>query len=182
MGNSGSSSAQPDCSAIKANTGQVKRFVIRPNNSMNAGTGVIYFVSLACLSFGIAGVFFFIGMWLILPFAGLEMAFLACVLYLCRQRSKRREVVTINDDSVIVSCGSSRLERRCLFKRAWAQVRLQAAPFRGHPRRLLIGSHGQHIEVGSYLSEPEKTSLANSLRETIDQKTRPAHLAVNPNQ
>lgn len=147
--------------------GHVRRFVIRPNDSMSAMASLSFFSSLACLSFVIAGTFFFLGMWLILPFAGLEMAALAFVLYLCHRRGKRREVVTVNDDTVVVSCGSVQPERVCLFKRAWAQVRLEPAPFRGHPRRLLIGSHGRHIEVGSCLSEPEKLALAGRLRETI---------------
>lgn len=146
---------------------KTRRFVIRPNGAMSARSSIAFFASLAFLSFTIAGTFFVLGMWPILPFAGLEMAFLASVLYWCHRRGKRREVVTISGDTVAISRGFTRLERVCFFKRAWAQVRIESSPFRGHPRRLLIGSHGRHVEVGSYLSESEKTALANSLRETI---------------
>ena len=146
---------------------QARRFVIRPNGSMSAKAGITLFVSLACLSFTIAGVFFFLGMWLILPFAGLEMAALAAVLYLCYCRGKQQEIVTVSKDDVVISRGRARPERVCLFKRAWAQVRLQPPPFRGHPHRLLIGSHGRHIEVGASLSEPEKIALLNSLQSCL---------------
>lgn len=156
------------------NADQTRRFVIRPNGAMNAKASIAFFTSLAFLSFAIAGVFFVLGMWPILPFAGLEMAFLASVLYLCHRRGKRREVVTISGDTVVISRGSTRPERVCFFRRAWAQVCIESSPFRGHPQRLLIGSHGRRVEVGSYLSEPEKTALADRLREAIHPRAAPA--------
>lgn len=104
---------------------------------------------------------------MVLPFAGLELFAVAACVYVAMGRSARCEVVSVDDQTVIVESGRRRAERRNEFKRAWVQVRLQASNHRWYPSRLTIGSHGKLVEIGSFLSEDERRRFARELTQRL---------------
>ena len=53
------------------------------------------------------------------------------------------------------------------FQRAWVRVKLEDAVVKGHPSRLIIGSHGRNVEIGSCLNEEEKRVLVVQLRRAV---------------
>lgn len=143
------------------------QFVIRPNRSLSWRGNQAVFACLAAACFGIAATFTAKGFWVILPFAGLEMLCLGAALYVCCRRLGKKEVISIDADEVVVTSGDGKHVRRRAFRRAWTRVALAAARFRGHPRRLLLGSHGRRVEVGACLSDREKGELAGALRHAL---------------
>lgn len=59
--------------ATGANTqNSLSRFVVTPNCSMSWRENKVLVAGLAIVSFGIAGAFAMRGLWVILPFAGIE--------------------------------------------------------------------------------------------------------------
>ncbi|MGH8503018.1 MAG: DUF2244 domain-containing protein [Gammaproteobacteria bacterium] len=142
-------------------------FVISPNRSLSWRGNQLFFAGMVIISFGIAGVWASMGMWMVLPFAGFEMLILGIALYRCCARSCWREVVSIAGRQVRIAVGRDRVERACTFERHWARVVLDKAAIRGYPSRLFIRSHGLQVEIGACLVDEERQTLAAALREAL---------------
>ena len=140
-----------------------RRFLIRPNCSLRWREVVRFYLAMMVVSFGIAVAFALQGAWLVLPFAGLEMAVLGAALYTVARRSYRWQVVSVHTDRIEIAEHGTGQQRLETFQRAWARVRLQPAAIQGHPSRLTIGSHGRRVEIGGCLNEEDKKYLAHEL-------------------
>ena len=143
------------------------RFLIRPNCSMPWRDVVRFYAGIAIVSMGIAVAFAMKGAWLILPFAGLEMLVLGVALYVVAQRAANWQEIAIEADNIRVINHSPKQEKKLSFQRAWVRVVLEDATITGHPSRLLLGSHGRNVEIGSCLNEEEKHELALQLRRAV---------------
>ncbi len=143
------------------------RFEIRPNRSMSWRAVKLFYAGMVSVSLIIAGGFAALGFWPVLPFAGLELLALGWALYACAQDSERREIVSVDSDSVAVEKGRRLRESSFEFVRAWTSVALAAPPIAWYPSRLVLRSHGREIEVGGFLTEAERTQLAIDLKRAI---------------
>lgn len=140
-----------------------RSFMIRPNRSLSWPDVVRFYLGMVVLSFTIALAFAMKGAWLILPFAGLEMALLGVALYLVARKGTNWQQVLIHGDAIEIAQQDSGRKQYLTFQRAWARVELKASPIKGHPSRLTIGSHGRCVEIGACLNETEKKQLARDL-------------------
>ena len=143
------------------------RFMIRPNCSLPWRETVQFYLGMVIVSFSIAAAFATKGMWLVLPFAGLEMLALGIAFYLVARRSMRWQMLNIHEDCVEIIEGVDKSVIRSSYQRAWLQVRLEAAAVRGYPSRLVLRSRGRSTEIGEYLTEVEKQLLAQQLRDVL---------------
>jgi uncharacterized membrane protein len=107
------------------------------------------------------------GFWPVLPFAGLEMAFLGWALRVSMARRHHRQTITVTDSDVSVEVRDRQHSVRHVFPRHWAQVKLRRPASRLHPSRLTIESHGRQCELGSFLTEAERRGLADQLQSLI---------------
>ncbi len=143
------------------------RVEIRPNRSLSWKGAQAVVCGIALVSFTIAGAFASLGYWLLLPFAGLEIAALAAGFYLASLRSHEREEIAIDEASVALRRGGRVLHTLFHAPRAWARIHLDPSRYRGHPSRLLLCSQGREVEIGAGLSEVERTRLARLLRDRL---------------
>lgn len=141
--------------------------VIRPNCSLSWRGTVAVFSSISLVSLVIALGFLAQGYWLILPFAGLELALLGAALYLTAWRSLQREVISIRGAEIAVERGHRQPEQTQTFPRSWVRIELTRPQHRGYPTRLLLRSHGREMEIGSCLNESERCRLAEDLRRWV---------------
>jgi uncharacterized membrane protein len=109
-----------------------------------------------------------LGAWLVLPFAGLELAVLAGGFYLSALAGHAREVIEIDGPVLRVLRGCSRLEEVIGLPANWTQVVLLRDPNGWYPSRLLLQCHGRAVEVGQELVETERDELASILRDLLD--------------
>jgi uncharacterized membrane protein len=137
---------------------------------------VVVFSSISLVSMVIALGFSLRGFWLILPFAGLEIAALAVGFYLGALRARLREVISIHGDLIAVQKGHRRPEQTLAFRRGWARIELAGPLQRGYPSRLLIRCQGREVEIGGCLNDSERSRLAAHLRRWI--APAPASLAA----
>ena len=107
------------------------------------------------------------GFWPVLPFAGLEMAFLGWALWVSLDRRFHRQTITVTDSDVSVELRDRQHSVQHVFPRHWAQVKLRRPVSRLHPSRLTIESHGRQCELGSFLTEAERLGLALQLQGLI---------------
>lgn len=140
-----------------------RRFVIRPNSSLTWRNAKRY-LALQGAVVGLAALpMVWMGGWLVLPFAGVELLGLTVAFYLVVLRTHRIEVVTVGEERVAVERGLHRPEERGDLPRAWTRVVLDRPEGVLGVCRLFLRAHGQQLEVGASLTAPEKEHLARAL-------------------
>ena len=145
-----------------------RRFVIRPNQSITWSDTVLIYVGILSVSSIVAIGFALLGLWMVLPFAGLEMVLIAVVFYRCALRARDYEVIAIDDDEIKIERQCRRPGESVSFQRYWARIRLVPPLRRNEASRLVVSSHGRSVEIGTWLNESEKKELAGSLSRLIN--------------
>lgn len=150
-----------------SNNNSLSTFVVTPNCSMTWRENKIFVASLTLVSFSIASGFALQGLWLILPFAGLEMMMLTGILYWSSLRVTRCEIISIDADNVNVEVGRKKMRHLHSFQRAWTRVEVHP-PGRPHwQSRLVMRSKGKQLEIGAWLNDEERKSLAVSINRAL---------------
>jgi len=143
--------------------------VIRPNRSLTWRQSLFFIGLVSLLLFTVSGVFASLGYWLVLPFAGLEVLALLAATWWVAERGMDCEMVWLNATEVRVDKGRracSRLTSRKCFPRAWVRIELRRRSG-WYPLQLLIGASGVWVELGAFLADGEKQSLANELNRLL---------------
>jgi uncharacterized membrane protein len=112
--------------------------------------------------------FLLAGAWMVLPFAGLEVVVIGAVFYyLVYRHGDDHDMVLIDGDCLSIIKREGRSESRYDFQRYWARVSLERGRYTSYPSCLLVGSHGQFVEIAANLREEERKALAKKLRALI---------------
>ena len=143
------------------------RFELRPNQSLSPRERRLFFVAMMVVSFSIAAWFLALGAWMVFPFAGLEMLALGGALLWIARRGEEWETLDVDGDRVRIACWRGGVARSWSFQRHWLSVSLAPPYHRGHPQRLLLGSHGRSREVGRMLTGDERGALFDALRRAV---------------
>jgi uncharacterized membrane protein len=149
--------------SINKNTGAAK-IILRPNNSSSWKFNMQIVASLAFIAFCISTYFALQGLWLIFPFAGLEVGFLFFCMYYRLRANINMEVITFDDSTVVIERGSYHVEKAWKYHRMWAKIFVKKPTFRGHPKQIYIRSHGKELELGSFLNKKDKERLIKDLK------------------
>lgn len=150
------------------------RYVLRPHRSATWSDNLWLVAAAALVALPIAIAWAAVGFWPILPLCGLELGLLTLGLYVVNHSLLAQEVITIDDDRIVIEAGRRDVERRFDLARHWAQVLLQPARRKAHPTRLIVRSHGRAVELGRFLTDEERGELARDLRSVLAHPTGPA--------
>ena len=119
------------------------------------------------ISMGVALAFAAHGLWMVLPFAGLEMAALGAALYLVSRHCHQCEVINVGASEIAIERGYGRPSERRELPRIWSRVELLHPAGTWQPTRLLIRAPEGAEEVGSFLNDSERAQLAENLCEAL---------------
>jgi uncharacterized membrane protein len=148
------------------NSGEGLRILIRPNRSLSPWGMVVLFAWMSAIVLIIGIGFSLAGAWLVLPFAGLELALVAVVLYQLFRHADDHELIVIDNDSVTVIRRRGGREWRDNFQRYWVKATLERN-VGWYPSRLVLGSHGRFVVIGIDVGEEERRALAARLNEAL---------------
>lgn len=140
--------------------------LIQPNKNLTWNETRLVFLFLASCVAAVAAYFLTLGAWLVLPFAGPELLIIGLGFYLHSCHAHQQQVVRIDANNISVVDARKRGPELC-FPRVWVKIVHTGNPGGWYPSRLFIGAHGKYIEIGKYLIESERETLANNLRCTI---------------
>lgn len=138
-------------------------WVIQPNRNLSWNKTKLVFLFLALCLTAIACYFLSLGAWLVVPFAGLELLVIGLGLYLQCCHAHQQQLIQIDADTITISNGRE-VEQPTCFPKAWLKIVQTCDPKGWYPSRLFIGAHGEFIEIGKYLIESERDTLADNLR------------------
>ncbi|HSN72159.1 MAG TPA: DUF2244 domain-containing protein [Steroidobacteraceae bacterium] len=140
---------------------------LAPNCSMTPEGALVFVGAVAAATFGVAAFFTAQGFWPVLPFAGLEVGLLAWAVRRSMRHGQRRERIRIDGSSIIVESTDPAGNEPVVFPRHWARVKLHGPRAASHPSRLTIESHGRVREVGRFLTEDQRRTLASRLKQLV---------------
>ena len=140
---------------------------LSPRCSLTPKTARIFIGLVAAPTFTIALLLTSQGFWPVLPFAGLEIGLLIWAVRTSMRSGLERETITVTLDSVIVRHWDRRGVQSAVFPRHWSRVTLHAPLAALHPHRLVLESRGRACEVGRFLTEDERRSLAVRLQQLV---------------
>jgi uncharacterized membrane protein len=144
-----------------------QRIELAPNCSLSPLAAKLFFVCTCLFSLAFSMIFVIRGLWLVLPFWALEMAALGLALHVSMRRRLYTQTLLITDSWVSLVTRSRRGEAKQEFARHWTKVRLASPRTRLYPTRLTIESRGRAYEVGSFLTEEERSRLAQRLSRLV---------------
>ncbi|MDX1374003.1 MAG: DUF2244 domain-containing protein [Burkholderiales bacterium] len=137
--------------------------LLKRNCSISPKGMVLVFALLAVVTLGIATGFALAGAWLILPFAGLEVAALVLAFVCTARHAADYERIDAAPGRVRVEVAEGRAVRRQEF--AGGALRVHDAPERACV--VLTGAGAGEIEVGRHLDAERRVALAQTLRRTL---------------
>lgn len=116
--------------------------------------------------------FLIVGAWPVFGFLGLDVALLYFAFRMNYRAALARETVRLDEAELAVQRFSpSGHVRRWSFQPYWLKVLHESSS--EYPAPLVLASHGRQLEIASFLSQPEKTALADALRDALARSRAP---------
>lgn len=140
---------------------------LRAHRSLTREGARRFIAVVAAGTFGVAAFVAAHGFWPVLVFAALEIGGLIWALHCSMRSGMVSETITITRDDITIAHREQTRQLLSVFPRHWAKVTLHAPPSALHPTRLLVESHGRGCEVGRFLTEDERRSLAIRLKQLV---------------
>lgn len=151
----------PHCDADLAEVGAEFTYFRRHCSSLDWRLLHLVFGSLALFLTLVAVGFAIAGAWLVIPFAGLEIAGLGFAAWWTAKRSGDFERLAFDGDRVLVEIREQGQSRQFEFNRCW--VRLVS----GKAGMFTLRSHGREVAIGRFCGEQSRQALARELRNRL---------------
>jgi len=152
---------RPHCDADLAGSGAEFTYFRRHCSSLDLRLLCLVFGSLALLLVLVAAVFAVAGAWLIIPFAGIEIAALGVVAFWTLRRAGDFERLAFDDDRILLEIREQGMLQRFEFNRCW--VRLVT----GNAGAVALRYHGREVAIGRFCGEESRQMLARELRSRL---------------
>ncbi|WP_375176442.1 DUF2244 domain-containing protein [Marinobacter mobilis] len=139
------------------------RLLLTPNQSMSWRGNVRVWLALCGVSLAIAGGMAWLGAWVVLPFAGLELAALATAIYLTSLACRRREILTITDEALHLEKGIFRKQAEWHLPRPYARLRINPPLNPVAPPRLFLVHREKEVALANFLNRDDIEALVSLL-------------------
>lgn len=143
------------------------RIVLRPNRSWTWRANVCLVGTLAVVSGAVGVTFALQGMWPILPFTVLEVIVVLGCLHYCVRRTHLQEVLTFSPEHLLFERGVGRPRTRQRYERYFARFFVHPASHPWYRKRIALRCRDEELEIGSFLTSPEKDDLITALNDMI---------------
>ena len=135
-----------------------------PRCSLTPATARIFIAVVAATTLAVATSFALRGMWPVLLFAGLEIGVLAWAVRASMRAGSKRETIAVDEQSITIRRIDPAGEDFLVFPRHGSKVKLHA------PSTALA------CEVGRFLTEDERRTLAARLKQLVGTTNEPPAL------
>ncbi len=138
--------------------------VLRRNCALSPG-GLLALLALPlAVAFGIGAVCALKGAWLVMPFAGVELAAVAAAFCLHAKHVLDYEKIDWSRGRVVVEVKDGQDLRRSELNAAWVRVAERESP---RDYEVALAAHGRRIAVGRHLDGARRRELAARLKDFI---------------
>ncbi|PAV25827.1 hypothetical protein CF392_09260 [Tamilnaduibacter salinus] len=148
---------------LPADTGT--RLLLTPNRSLSWHGNVRVWLALVALSMIVVSGMSLAGAWLVLPFAGLELAALAAALYVTARHCQQKEVLTLSADTIRLEKGIDRKDSEWEWPRQTARIDIHTPRHPWTTPKLSLRHHTRDVSLAPFLNHEDVTILIGILEE-----------------
>ncbi len=149
------------------------RAVLTPHRSLSPRGFAIFMLAVSAVSFVAGLAFALMGAWPVFGFFGLDVGLIYLAFRLNYRSGRLYETVEVSPSTLTIQrVHPSGKTEAFEFPSYWARVVLS----HGQDGRsnLRVGSHGREVKFGDFLTDDERSSLADEMRAAIQAARRPA--------
>ena len=151
---------------IESHSSEGKKLVVlTPNRSMNWETNKKILLAMLAVNLLIGVGFAFIGAWLILPFAGLEILLVGCGMYYVAWKLNFQETIALQAQNLRIQKGVYYPKQVWDWQASSVQLLLQPSNYRLSAPALFLQHLNEKVEIGNFLNREEKIQLREILLE-----------------
>ncbi len=121
---------------------------------------VAFYLSLCAVSLSIAIGFWWHGVWMVMPFAWVELLAVGVALRVYTRHAGDRESIALRGDRLTVVHANGSQVERVEFQPAWVRVE----PEHGDHSLVELSGQGRRIAVGRFVRPAQRRQLAEELR------------------
>lgn len=162
------------------------QLTIGPNASLTADQARLFFAMTVALGCAIAALAAWQGLWLVLPFSGLELTALAAALYVAVRGNAYREVIRFSGGSVRIEFGivGRGVLSSVTLSRSWTRAVIEPGATANAATHLRLRSGMQCVEIATCLTDEERERLQRRLQELLSPAWResPVVPVIGPEQ
>lgn len=148
-------------------------WLIKRNCSASPRQLAVVFASLVAFSFAVGVAFAAQGLWMVLPFVGLEVLAVAVAFVCYGRHATNFERIELRDDRLIVERQEGREHFEQVFDLPWLRVDVsQHGAELGARVRVELVSARQRVEVGRYLVDGRRAALGREIRAALTAATQ----------
>jgi uncharacterized membrane protein len=143
------------------------RFELKPRLASTRGQRIAVVAAIAALSFSFALFLgWFVGAWMILPFAGIEVGCLVFAFWWIEYRSNDCDKIEVDESSVSVTRIRGKTTETHTFAKAWVQVDIEQDRL-GRERGVRLRQSGRSVALGEFLRGVEQRAAAINIRAAL---------------
>jgi uncharacterized membrane protein len=141
--------------------------VVSPNLSAQWRTTKLFIWIVSSFALTIGLVFALAGLWLILPFAGIEVLAIVILMYHVARKCHRQQVIYLDEGRIWVEAGYRSPQLAWDDEVFWTRLIVNKANHPWHPDTLILRGRQQQIEIGEFLNAEDKKQLVAQLRPLV---------------
>ena len=152
---------------VQDENGSTTRLIVTANQSMSWKANLYLAASLGVICMGIAIAMATFGLWMVIPFAGLEVIFIVACLYMTLKRLSRQEVITVDNEAIKLEWGYNHPDTVVNLPRRWSRLSYRCTDSVFEVGELSVAAHGQRYALGKCLNKEEKKALYGELQTAL---------------
>ncbi|MHA7880514.1 MAG: DUF2244 domain-containing protein [Saccharospirillum sp.] len=140
------------------------RLLLTPNRSMSWQGNVRILASLFAVSGLIVSVMLYVGAWLVVPFAGLELAAVTAALYYTALRCRQQEILIIEAEALRLEKGIYKLESQWELPRRYTRLVMTEPAHPWTPPALHLRHRDTEVPLAPFLNSDDNARLVQALQ------------------
>ncbi|VVD97260.1 membrane protein [Pandoraea capi] len=153
--------------ASSSDAGSVtKEWTHKRNCATSPRQFVLFYLSLAAVSLGVALIAAWRGGWLVLPFTGLDLLVVGVAFVIHARHATDYEVIRLSPVSLVVEQRSAQRLTQFEFNPRWVRIDIEKPP----RTRIVLRSGSRSVTVGAYLAPHRRETFARELRRCLAQQ------------
>jgi uncharacterized membrane protein len=142
----------------KLKKGTLNEFTLRPNPSMPWKLIKKIYLFFFTFIFIISLILNYVGLYLVIPFYGIEVLLLGFALYFTCLKSTFYQIIRISSRLIEIKTIQGKKIIKEEFNRDWSKFRLVTTYF-NRPSYIVISAKGKNTHIGDFLCESERLEL-----------------------
>lgn len=139
------------------------RLLLTPNRSLSWQGSVRVWLALCGVSLLVASLMTWLGAWVVLPFAGLELAAVGAGLYYAARKCRQQEVLEIVGDNLRLEKGRYRKEAEWEMPKRYTRVYIDSPKHPWVPQKLTLSHRDTEVVLANFLNIDDSAKLVSIL-------------------